>query len=51
MKILSINNFTTKLFSKLLSDLYIGVHLKGLPGSLIVKLLIDNIFIERLGLR
>jgi hypothetical protein len=29
MKILSINNFTTKLLSKLLSDLYIGVHLKG----------------------
>ena len=29
MKILSINNFTTKLHSKLLSDLYIGVHLKG----------------------
>ena len=29
MKILSINNFTSKLLSKLLSDLYIGVHLKG----------------------
>ena len=29
MKILSINDFTTKLLSKLLSDLYIGVHLKG----------------------
>ena len=29
MKILSINNFTTKLLSKLLSDLYIGVHLNG----------------------
>ena len=29
MKILSINNFTTQLISKLLSDLYIGVHLKG----------------------
>ena len=29
MRILSINNFTTKLLSKLLSDLYIGVHLKG----------------------
>ena len=29
MKILSINNFTTKLLSKLLSDLYIRVHLKG----------------------
>ena len=29
MKILSINNFTIKLLSKLLSDLYIGVHLKG----------------------
>ena len=29
MKILSINALTTKLCSKLLSDLYIGVHLKG----------------------
>ena len=29
MKILSINDFTTKLLSKLLSDLYTGVHLKG----------------------
>ena len=29
MKILSINNFTTKLLSKLLSDLYKGVHLNG----------------------
>ena len=29
MKILSINNFPTKLLSKLLSDLSIGVHLKG----------------------
>ena len=29
LKILSINKFTTKLLSKLLSDLYIGVHLKG----------------------
>ena len=29
MKILYINNFTTKLLSKLLSELYIGVHLKG----------------------
>ena len=29
MKILSSNNFTTKLLSKLLKDLYIGVHLKG----------------------
>ena len=29
MKILSINNFTTKLHSKLLSDLYIGVYSKG----------------------
>ena len=28
MKILSINKFTTKLFSKLLSDLSIGVYLK-----------------------
>ena len=29
MKIVSINDFTTKLLSKLLSNLYIGVHLKG----------------------
>ena len=29
MKILSINNFTIKLLSKLLRDLYIVVHLKG----------------------
>ena len=29
MKILYINNFTTKLLSKLLSDLSIGVHLKS----------------------
>ena len=29
MKILSTNDFTTKLLSKLLSDLYIGVHLQG----------------------
>ena len=39
MKILSINNFTTKLFSKLLSDLYIGVHLKGTKkfGSTVIN--------------
>ena len=29
MKLLSINNFTIKLLCKLLSDLYIGVHLKS----------------------
>jgi hypothetical protein len=29
MKILSINNFTIKLLSKILSDLSIGVHLKS----------------------
>ena len=29
MKKLSINNFTTKILSKFLSDLYIGVNLKG----------------------
>ena len=29
MKILSINNFTMKLFSKLLNYLSIGVHLKS----------------------
>ena len=45
MEILSINDFTTKLLSKHLSDLYTGVHLKG---TLVVKLLIDNFFIERL---
>ena len=80
MRILSINNFATKLLDKLLSDLYIGVHLKGskkflskvfnrhrktvfhmkilsiinftnkLLRSFIVKLLINNIFTERLGL-
>ena len=48
MKILSITNFTIKLLSKLLSDLYIGVHLKGTKkfGS---KVIIDC-FIERLFL-
>ena len=29
MKILSINNFTSRLLVKLLSHLFIGVHLKG----------------------
>ena len=29
MKILSINDFTTKVLTKLLSDLYVRVHLKG----------------------
>ena len=29
MKILSINDFTTKLLSKLLSNIYTVVHLKG----------------------
>ena len=29
MRILSIDNFATKLLDRLLSDLYIGVHLKG----------------------
>ena len=29
MKIMSINNFATKLLIKVLSDIYIGVHLKG----------------------
>ena len=71
MKILSINKFTTKLLSKLLSDLYIGVYLKGtkkfgakvikryffhrktvfhMKIFSIVKLLIDHISIQRLGL-
>ena len=47
MEILSINIFTAKLLSKLLSDLYIGVHLKGTKkfGSKVIK---DNFFIERL---
>ena len=44
MKILSINNFTTKHFRKLLSGLYVGVNLKSSLWSLAVKLLIDNIF-------
>ena len=47
MKILSINNFVTKLLSKFVSDL-IRVHLKG-TKKFGVKLLIYNIFIERLG--
>ena len=46
MKILSINNFTIKLLSKLLSDLSIG----SLIRSLVVKLSIDNIYIDRLRL-
>ena len=83
MRILSIDNCATKFLDKLLSDLYIGVHLKGskkfvskvinrqifhrktvfhmkilsiinvtnkLLRSFIVKLLIDNILTERLGL-
>jgi hypothetical protein len=29
MKLMSINNFITKLLSKFLSDIYKGVHLKG----------------------
>ena len=29
MKILSINNFTANLLSKLVSDLYLGVYSKG----------------------
>ena len=33
MKIWSNNNFTAKLPSKLLVDLYIGVHLKGTKKS------------------
>ena len=39
MKILSINNFATKLPIKLLSELYIGVHLKGnkKSGSKVIK--------------
>ena len=50
MKTLVVNNFTLKLLSKLLSDLYIGVHLKGTKkfGSKVIK---RQIFIERLGLR
>ena len=41
---ISINDFTTELLSKLLSDLYMGVHLKVTMkfGSK------DNFFIERL---
>ena len=48
MKILSINNFTTKNLSKFLSDLYIGVHLKGTRkfGSKVIyrQLFIETVF-------
>ena len=39
MKMLSINGFTTKLLSKLLSGLYMGVHLKGIKkfGSKVIN--------------
>ena len=40
MKILSINNFTTKLLSKLLGDLYIGVHLKGTDHCRLIVIII-----------
>ena len=47
MKILSINDFTAKLLSKLLSDLYTGVHLKSIKkfGRKVIN---RNFFIERL---
>ena len=47
IKILSINNFTTKVLSKLLSDLYTGVHLKG-TKKFVSKVSNRNFFIERL---
>ena len=54
MKILSVINFTTKLLSfkdyLLLKWTPIERSLRSLLRSLIAKLLIDNIFIERLGL-
>ena len=53
MKILSISNFTTKLLSikdYFLNTTQIERSLRSLLRSLIVKLLKDNIFIERLGL-
>ena len=39
MTIVYINDFTTKLISTLLSDLYIGVHLKGTKkfGSTVIN--------------
>ena len=50
MRKLSVNNFDTKLLSKLLSDLYIGVHLKEYVLSitnLTTKLLsIKNYFLN-----
>ena len=42
MKILSINDFTTKLLSKLTNDLSIGVHLKVNYGTKLTKRLCDN---------
>ena len=49
MKIFSSNNFTTKLLSKLHSNLYIGVHLKG-TKKFGRKLINRHFFlIERLG--
>ena len=45
MKILSINNFTTKLPSKLLSDLYKGVYLKG-TKKFVNKIINRQFFIE-----
>ena len=54
-EILSINNFTTTLLSELLSDFYLGYHLKikkvfkKVLRSLVVKLLIDISFHKRLS--
>ena len=47
MKILSINNFTIKLLSKLLSELSIGVHLKSSfdTKKFATKVNIDKIFL------
>ena len=50
IKKLSIYKLTTKLLSTYYMDLYKRL-LKSLSKSLVVELLIENIFIEGLGLR
>ena len=50
IKIFSIDNFTIKFFSKLLSGLSIGVRLKSsvfILRSLVVKLIKDSVFIRK----
>ena len=51
MKKLSINNFITKLLSTFNRMCPVWRSLRSLLRSLVVKSLIDNIFIKRLGLR